>query len=64
MTTEVRVELEDLGGRTRRVMTHSGIRGDSAGAAGWATASTSSPLGSTHIALDSEGLAGGENALG
>lgn len=39
MTTEVRVELEDLwGGRTRMVMTHSGIPGDSPGAAGWAIA--------------------------
>jgi uncharacterized protein YndB with AHSA1/START domain len=38
MTTEVRVELEDLGGRTKMVMTHVGVRGDSAGAAGWAMA--------------------------
>src|SRR5438445_1341826 len=37
-TTEVRVELEDLGGRTRMVMTHAGIRSDSPGAAGWAMA--------------------------
>jgi uncharacterized protein YndB with AHSA1/START domain len=37
-TTEVRVELEDLGGRTRMVMTHAGIPGDSPGAAGWAMA--------------------------
>ncbi len=37
-TTEVRVELQDLGGRTRMVMTHTGIPGDSAGAAGWAMA--------------------------
>ena len=35
MTTEVRVELEGVGGRTRMVMTHSGVPGDSAGAAGW-----------------------------
>jgi uncharacterized protein YndB with AHSA1/START domain len=34
-TTEVRVELEDLGGRTRLVMTHVGIPGDSPGATGW-----------------------------
>jgi uncharacterized protein YndB with AHSA1/START domain len=33
--TEVIVELEDLGGRTRMVMTHAGIPGDSPGAAGW-----------------------------
>jgi uncharacterized protein YndB with AHSA1/START domain len=37
-TTEVRVELEDVGGRTKMVMTHSGIPGDSPGAAGWAMA--------------------------
>lgn len=37
-TTEVRVELEDLGGRTRMVMTHAGVPGDSAGAAGWTMA--------------------------
>ena len=38
MTTEVRVELEDLRGRTRMVMTHVGIPSDSPGAAGWAMA--------------------------
>lgn len=37
-TTEVRVELEDVGGRTKMVMTHAGIPGDSTGAAGWAMA--------------------------
>jgi uncharacterized protein YndB with AHSA1/START domain len=37
-TTEVRVELEDVGGRTKMVMTHAGIPGDSPGAAGWAIA--------------------------
>jgi uncharacterized protein YndB with AHSA1/START domain len=37
-TTEVRVELEDLGGRTTMVMTHIGIPADSPGAIGWATA--------------------------
>jgi uncharacterized protein YndB with AHSA1/START domain len=37
-TTEVRVELEDLGGRTKMVMTHTGIPADSPGAAGWAMA--------------------------
>jgi uncharacterized protein YndB with AHSA1/START domain len=36
--TEVRVELEDLGGRTRVVLTHVGVPGDSPGAAGWAMA--------------------------
>jgi uncharacterized protein YndB with AHSA1/START domain len=38
MTTEVRVELEDLGGRTRMVMTHAGIPAESPGATGWAMA--------------------------
>jgi uncharacterized protein YndB with AHSA1/START domain len=37
-TTEVRVELEDLGGRTNMVMTHAGIPADSPGAAGWVMA--------------------------
>ena len=37
-TTEVRVELEDVDGRTRMLMTHVGVPGDSAGAAGWAMA--------------------------
>ena len=37
-TTEVRVELEDVGGRTKMVMTHAGIPADSPGAAGWAMA--------------------------
>ena len=37
-TTEVRVELEDVGGKTRMLMTHAGVPGDSAGAAGWAMA--------------------------
>jgi uncharacterized protein YndB with AHSA1/START domain len=33
--TEVRVELTDLHGRTKMVMTHVGIPADSPGAAGW-----------------------------
>jgi uncharacterized protein YndB with AHSA1/START domain len=37
-TTEVRVELTDIGGRTKMVMTHVGIPHDSPGAAGWAMA--------------------------
>jgi uncharacterized protein YndB with AHSA1/START domain len=37
-TTEVRVELTDVGGRTKLVMTHAGIPADSPGAAGWAMA--------------------------
>ena len=38
MTTEVRVDLIDVGGSTRMVMTHSGIASDSPGAAGWTMA--------------------------
>ena len=34
-TTEVRVELEDLGGRTKMVMTHVGVLAGSPGATGW-----------------------------
>ena len=37
-TTEVRVELEDVGGRTKMVMTHAGIPSESPGAAGWTMA--------------------------
>jgi uncharacterized protein YndB with AHSA1/START domain len=37
-TTEVRVELDDVDGRTRMVMTHAGVPSDSPGAAGWAMA--------------------------
>ena len=37
-TTEVLVELHDLGDRTKLVMTHSGIPADSPGAAGWTMA--------------------------
>jgi uncharacterized protein YndB with AHSA1/START domain len=36
--TEVRVELENLGGRTKVRMTHAGIPADSPGAVGWAMA--------------------------
>lgn len=38
VTTQVIVELEDLGGRTRMLMRHVGIPEDSPGAAGWAMA--------------------------
>ena len=38
LTTEVRVELEDIGGRTKMVMTHAGIPDDSPGAIGWGMA--------------------------
>jgi uncharacterized protein YndB with AHSA1/START domain len=34
-STEVRVVLEDVGGRTKMVLTHTGIAADSPGAAGW-----------------------------
>jgi uncharacterized protein YndB with AHSA1/START domain len=37
-TTEVRVELAEVAGRTKMVMTHAGIPADSPGAAGWAMA--------------------------
>lgn len=37
-TTEVRVELEDIGGRTKMVLTHLGLPADSPGAAGWTMA--------------------------
>jgi uncharacterized protein YndB with AHSA1/START domain len=38
MTTEVRVDLDDIGGRTKMVLTHAGIPADSPGAAGWTMA--------------------------
>jgi uncharacterized protein YndB with AHSA1/START domain len=34
-TTEITVELEDVGGRTKMVMTHAGVPAGSPGAAGW-----------------------------
>lgn len=34
-TTEVTVLFEDVGGRTKMVMTHAGVPADSPGAAGW-----------------------------
>ncbi|MBV7330427.1 SRPBCC domain-containing protein [Chloroflexi bacterium TSY] len=34
-TTEVIVQLEDLGGRTKMTMTHAGVPADSPGAGGW-----------------------------
>ncbi|MFZ1754399.1 MAG: SRPBCC domain-containing protein [Caldilineaceae bacterium] len=34
-TTEVTVQLEEMGGRTKMVMTHAGIPADSPGAGGW-----------------------------
>ena len=37
-TTEVRVELQAVGGRTKMVFTHAGVPGDSPGATGWAMA--------------------------
>jgi uncharacterized protein YndB with AHSA1/START domain len=38
MTTEVQVDLEDIEGRTRMVLTHHGIPADSPGAVGWGMA--------------------------
>ena len=38
MTTEIRVELEEIDGRTQMVMTHAGVPKDSPGAAGWSMA--------------------------
>jgi uncharacterized protein YndB with AHSA1/START domain len=38
MTTEIRVELVTVAGRTRMLMTHAGIPADSPGAAGWTMA--------------------------
>jgi uncharacterized protein YndB with AHSA1/START domain len=38
LTTEVRVELHDVGGRTKMVMTQAGVPGDSPGAIGWTMA--------------------------
>jgi uncharacterized protein YndB with AHSA1/START domain len=38
VTTEVTIELTDLGGRTMMVLTHAGIPAGSPGAAGWAMA--------------------------
>ena len=37
-TTEVIVELTDLGNKTKMVMTHVGVPADSGGAGGWAMA--------------------------
>jgi uncharacterized protein YndB with AHSA1/START domain len=37
-TTEIHVELMDVGGRTKMVLTHMGIPSDSPGAAGWSLA--------------------------
>jgi len=34
-TTEVTILLEDIGGRTKMVMTHAGVPADSPGASGW-----------------------------
>jgi uncharacterized protein YndB with AHSA1/START domain len=50
MTTEVRVELEDVGGRTKMVMTHTGVPSGSPGAAGWAMALDKLAKLATHVA--------------
>ncbi len=36
--TEITVELEELGGKTKMVMTHAGVPADSPGAGGWGQA--------------------------
>jgi hypothetical protein len=36
--TEVTVSLEDLGGRTKMVMTHAGVPADSGAGGGWTQA--------------------------
>ena len=38
MTTEIHVELMNVDGRTKMVLTHVGIPSDSPGAAGWSMA--------------------------
>ena len=38
VTTEVHVQLTDVGGRTKMVLTHVGVPSDSPGAAGWSMA--------------------------
>lgn len=38
ITTEIRVDFEDLGQRTRMVLTHLGVAPDSPGASGWTMA--------------------------
>jgi uncharacterized protein YndB with AHSA1/START domain len=35
VTTEITVELDDVAGRTRMILTHLGVPADSPGAAGW-----------------------------
>lgn len=49
-TTEVRVELEDLGGRTKMVLTHVGIPAGSPGETGWLMA-----LDKLAVRLDAHG---------
>ena len=59
---DVRVELEEVGGRTRMVLTHSGIPADSPCAAGWARAFADSliDLADVHVTLvDLRHVAGG-----
>jgi uncharacterized protein YndB with AHSA1/START domain len=51
ITTEIRVELEDIGGRTKMVMTHAGVPSDSPGAAGWVMAFDKL---ATHVATHSD----------
>jgi len=53
-TTEVRVELEDVGGRTKMVLTHYGVPSDSPGAAGWTMALDKLALHIRQIIADQE----------
>ena len=53
-TTEVRVDLEDLGGRTKMVLTHHGIPSDSPGATGWTMALDKLALHVRQIISDQE----------
>ena len=53
-TTVVTVELHDVAGRTRMLLTHAGIPAGSPGAAGWTMALDKlAPTGSRHKAPDS-----------
>ncbi|MDP9164976.1 MAG: SRPBCC domain-containing protein [Actinomycetota bacterium] len=51
-STEIRVELEDVGGRTKMVITHQGIPSDSPGAAGWTMALDKLALHARRVTAD------------
>jgi len=61
ITTEIRVELEDIGGRTKMVMTHAGVPSDSQGRPDGSWRSTSSLPTSEHTATDSASRLGVRN---